>query len=273
MIIRRRALRTATYLVGAAILLIYLVPMALVLLNSLKSANEASTLDFSPPKNWLISNYVQVIFDPSTIQALVNGMIVTVGVTVVTILICSMAAFVIARRNTRMTRATYSYLLIGLIAPFSFIPAIKLLQFIGLYGTFPGLILIDSAIQIPFITLILVGFIRQIPRELDEAAILDGCGPVQLFFRIIFPLLRPITTTAAILLVTFAWNEFRNVLFLMPDSSTWTMPLTVYNYQGAHTFNYALVCANLVVTILPVLLVYLFSQKNIMSGAVAGAVK
>lgn len=273
MIVRRRALRTVTYLVAAAILLVYLVPMALVLLNSLKSANEASTLDFSLPKRWLFSNYVQVISDPGTAQAFLNGVIVTVGVTVVTILICSMAAFVIARRVTRTTRATYSYLLIGLIAPFSFIPAIKLLQFIGLYGTFPGLILVDAAIQIPFITLILVGFIKQIPRELDEAAILDGCGPLQLFFRIVFPLLRPITTTAAILLVTFAWNEFRNVLFLMPDSSTWTMPLTVYSYQGAHTFNYALVCANLVVTILPVLLVYLFSQRNIMSGAVAGAVK
>ena len=169
--------------------------------------------------------------------------------------------------------SAYQYLLAGMIAPFSFIPAIKVLQVLGLYGTFTGLILVDVGIQIPFITLMYVGFIQRLPRSLDEAAIIDGAGPIRTFFQVILPLLRPVSVTSLVLLVTYAWNEFQNVLFLMPNQSKWTMPMTVFDFQGMHSYNYALVCANIVVSVIPVLIVYLFAQKHIVAGMVAGAVK
>lgn len=265
--------RLTTYIVAVAVAVVFTVPMVLVLLNSFKSSSEASGFTFTLPTKWRFDNYVTVLTDPSVALGLVNSVIITVGVTAGAIIVCALAGFLIARRNTRISSSIYLYLLAGLIAPFSFIPAIRILQWMGLYNTHLGLILSDIATQIPFMVLIFVSFVRQIPREIDEAAILDGTGPLRMFFQIVFPLMRPVTFTALVLLFTYAWNEFQNVLFLTSSSKTWTMPMTVYNFQGLHTYDYALVSANLVITIIPVLVVYLFAQKYILSGIVAGAVK
>ncbi|HEU5222876.1 MAG TPA: carbohydrate ABC transporter permease [Candidatus Lumbricidophila sp.] len=270
--IRRNLAQGATYLTAIAVAAVFLIPMAVIVLTSFKTSAEASVFNLSLPAVWQFSNYVEVLADPSVGRGFVNSLIITLSVTAVTIVVCSLAAFVIARRQTRLTRSVYVYLLIGIVAPFAFIPAIKVLQALGLANTHLGLIMVDVAGQIPFTTLLLVGFISQLPRELDEAAIIDGAGRVRLFFQVIFPLLRPATLTAVILLFTYAWNEFQNVLFLV-GPEVWTMPMTVFNFQGTHTYNYALVCANLVVTILPLLLVFVFAQKYITSGITAGAVK
>lgn len=265
--------RLTTYIVALAVAVIFTVPMVLVLLNSFKSSSEASDFTLTLPTEWRFDNYVTVLTDPSVALGLVNSVIITVGVTAGAIIVCALAGFLIARRSSRISSSIYLYLLAGLIAPFSFIPAIRILQWMGLYNTHLGLILSDIATQIPFMVLIFVSFVRQIPREIDEAAILDGAGPVRMFFQVVFPLMRPVTFTALVLLFTYAWNEFQNVLFLTSSSKTWTMPMTVYNFQGLHTYDYALVSANLVITIIPVLVVYLFAQKYILSGIVAGAVK
>ncbi|MGV9777900.1 carbohydrate ABC transporter permease [Streptosporangium sp. NPDC003464] len=263
----------ATYGVAGLIALVFLVPLYLVLLTSVKGAADAQTMSFSLPETWHFDNYLTVIRTGNSLRALGNSVLISVGVTGGTVLVCSLAAFVIARRPGRVTGSVYSYLLTGLIAPFAFIPAIRLLQDIGLGGSYLGLILTDIAVQIPFITLIYVGFIRQLPREIDEAALLDGAGSLRLFFTIIFPLLRPVSSTALILVFTYAWNEFQNVLFLIPDADRWTLPMTVFTFQTTHSFDYGLVCADLVITMLPVVAVYLAAQKYIVSGMVAGAVK
>lgn len=268
-----RAPRVLTYLAALAVAACYLIPAALVVLNSLKTAGEAATFELSLPTDWQFSNYLTVLSDPAVRRGFVNSVIISVGVTVLTILICAMAAFVIARRFDKLAARAYSFLLVGLIAPFAFLPAIRVLQLLGLYNSHLGLILVDVAAQIPFITLIQVGFVRKIPRELDESVVIDGAGPLTVFFKIILPLMRPVTTTSVVLVFTFAWNEFQNVLFLTSGSKVWTLPMTVYNYQGLHTYNYALVCANLVVTIIPALIVYLLAQRHILSGITAGAVK
>lgn len=269
----RIAPRLVTWIVALAVAVVFVVPMVLVLLNSFKSPSEASGFTLTLPTEWRFDNYVTVLTDPSVALGLVNSVIITMGVTGGTIVVCALAGFLIARRTTRVTSSLYMYLLAGLIAPFSFIPAIRILQWMGLYNTHLGLILSDIATQIPFMVLIFVSFVRQIPREVDEAAILDGAGPLRMFFQVVFPLMRPVTFTALVLLFTYAWNEFQNVLFLTSSSKTWTMPMTVYNFQGLHTYDYALVSANLVITIIPVLVVYLFAQRYILSGIVAGAVK
>lgn len=265
--------RLVSYIVALAVAIVFVVPMVLVLLNSFKSSSEASGFTLTLPTEWRFDNYVTVLTDPSVALGLVNSVIITVGVTGGTIIVCALAGFLIARRTTRVTSSIYLFLLAGLIAPFSFIPAIRILQWMGLYNTHLGLILSDIATQIPFMVLIFVSFVRQVPREIDEAAILDGAGPIRMFFQVVFPLMRPVTFTALVLLFTYAWNEFQNVLFLTSSSKTWTMPMTVYNFQGLHTYDYALVSANLVITIIPVLVVYLFAQRHILSGITAGAVK
>ncbi|MFB4349914.1 carbohydrate ABC transporter permease [Microbacterium sp. CR_7] len=261
-----------TYAAAAVVLVVYLAPLALILLNSVKTSDEASTFSFALPENWMFSNYTTVLNDPGISRALVNSVIIAAGVTVGTIFICSFAAYIIARRTDWFSRGVYAYLLVGLIAPFSVIPAIRVLQLLGLGNTHLGIILVDIASQIPFTTLLLVGFIRQIPRELDEAALIDGAGRFTIFLRIIFPLMRPVTLTVLVLVVTFAWNEFQNVLFLA-GSDVWTLPMTIFNFQSLHSFDYALVSANLVVTALPMVVVFLVAQRYIMSGIMSGAVK
>lgn len=269
----RLSRNVATYVVALAVGILFVVPMVLVLLNSFKSQTEASGFTLTLPTEWRFDNYVTVLSDPSVALGLVNSAIITIGVTGGTITVCALAGFLIARRTSRVTSSLYMYLIAGLIAPFSFIPAIRVLQWLGLYNTHLGLILSDIATQIPFMVLIFVSFVRQIPREIDEAAIIDGAGPLRMFFTVVFPLMKPVTFTALVLLFTYAWNEFQNVLFLTSSSKTWTMPMTVYNFQGLHTYDYALVSANLVITIIPVLVVYLIAQRYILSGMVAGAVK
>lgn len=265
--------RFATYAIALAVIIAFIVPMLTVLLNSFKTTAEAATFSLSLPTQWIWSNYATVLADPSVALGLFNSAIITTGVTAGTISVCALAGYVIARRATRITTGIYAFLLAGLIAPFSFVPAIRILQWLGLYNTHVGLILVDVATQIPFMVLIFVSFVRQIPREVDEAAVLDGAGPLRIFFSVVFPLMKPVTFTALVLLFTYAWNEFQNVLFLTSSSRIWTMPMTVYNFQGLHTYDYSLVSANLVITILPVLAVYLVAQRYILSGMVAGAVK
>ncbi|WP_426368129.1 carbohydrate ABC transporter permease [Streptomyces sp. E-08] len=270
---RRLLASSATYTLAALVALVFLAPLYLVLITSVKGTAESGTMSFALPASWHFDNYLTVITTGDSLQALSNSVLIAVGVTGGTVLVCSMAAFVIARRPGRVTGGVYSYLLTGLVAPFAFIPAIRLLQQIGLGGSYLGLILTDIAVQIPFITLTYVGFIRQLPREIDEAALLDGAGSLRLFFTVIFPLLRPVSFTALVLVFTYAWNEFQNVLFLIPDADRWTLPMTVFTFQTTHSFDYGLVCANLVLTMLPVVAVYLAAQKYIVSGMVAGAVK
>jgi raffinose/stachyose/melibiose transport system permease protein len=270
---RRFLTSAATYAAAALVALVFLAPLYLVVLTSLKGTAESKTISFALPKSWHFDNYSTVLHSANALRATLNTVIVSAGVTAGTIVVCALAAFVIARRPGRITGGTYSFLLSGLIAPFAFIPAIKMQQELGIGGSYLGLILTDIAIQIPFITLIYVGFIRQLPREIDEAALLDGAGFPRLFFLIIFPLLRPVTSTAMVLVFTYAWNEFQNVLFLIPDSGRWTLPLTAYNFQTKYSFDYGPVCANLIITMLPVAAVYLFAQKFIVSGLATGAVK
>jgi raffinose/stachyose/melibiose transport system permease protein len=261
-----------TYAGAAIVLLAFIAPLIVILLNSFKTAEEAAQFSFALPEQWRIENYWTVLSDPNIARAFTNSVIIGVGVTLGTVVVCSLAAYIIARRFDRFARSVYSYLLIGLIAPFAVVPAIRTLQLLGLSNTHLGLILVDIATQIPFTTLLLVGFIRQIPRELDEAAIIDGAGRLTIFFRIIFPLMKPVTLTVVILVGTYAWNEFQNVLFLT-GSDVWTLPMAVFNFQSLHSFDYALVSANLVVTALPMVVLFLLTQRYIMSGIMSGAVK
>lgn len=272
--VKRTPLQKLFIYLGVIVLIaVFSGPFILVILNSLKSEVESSVLSFEPPKEWLFSNYATVFEGGNAGQALVNGFIVATSVALLTIMCSASAAFVIARRDNRFTRWSYKYLLVGMIAPFAFIPAIRLLQQLHLYDTHVGLILTDVAGQIPFTTLLFVGFIKAIPQEVDEAAIIDGCSPWRLFWQIIFPNLRPVVATNIVLLFTFGWNEFQNVLFLVPSSDKWTMPMTILQFRNAYSYNYALVCANLVVSLIPVVIVYLLMQRRIIGGMMVGSTK
>jgi raffinose/stachyose/melibiose transport system permease protein len=161
----------------------------------------------------------------------------------------------------------------GIALPVNFFTLTTIMQMTQLINTRHGMVILYSAIQIPFSVFLIYGFIESIPRELDEAAIIDGAGPFQLFFTVILPLLTPVLVTTFILSFLGVWNEFLFPLYYLNSSSNWPMTLSVYNFFGQYQQSWNLVSADILLTIIPVLLVYLLGQRFILSGLTGGAVK
>ena len=200
-------------------------------------------------------------------------MLYSTASTVIGTLIAAMAAFVLSRRRTRMNRALYFFLIMGIALPINFFTLTAIMQWTHLINTRHGMIVLYSAMQIPFAVFLIYGFIESIPRELDEAATVDGCGPLQLFFTIILPLLTPVLVTAGILNFLGVWSDFIFPLYYLSSSANWPMTLAVYNFFGQYEQDWNLVSADILLTILPVIIVYLLGQRFILSGLTGGAVK
>jgi raffinose/stachyose/melibiose transport system permease protein len=261
------------YAVLTILALIVLVPFILVLLNSFKDISESSVVNLSLPKRLLFSNYSDVFEKADIFRAMKNGIIESVISVIAVVLFSSMAAFVIIRRETKVNKFLYTFFVIGLIAPFAIVPAMKVLQFWNIMGTYTGIIAVFVSVNIPFSVFLYAGFIKGIPRELDESAVLDGAKPLTLFFRIIFPLLQPVIATSTVLVFMNCWNDFTFNLYFMPSADMWNMPLTIFSFMSMYSTSWNLVCADIMLTILPILIVYLFAQKYIIAGMTSGAVK
>jgi raffinose/stachyose/melibiose transport system permease protein len=195
------------------------------------------------------------------------------GSTIMATLFAAMAAHVLSRNPTRLNRFLYFFLIMGIALPINFFTLIKMMQITHLINTKAGIIILYATTQIPFSVFLIYGFIDSVPRELDEAAIIDGCGPLQLFFRIILPLLTPVLVTAGILNFLGVWNDFLLPLYFLNNSAHWPMTLAVYNFFGQYQADWNLVSADILLTILPVIAIYLFGQRFILSGLSSGAVK
>lgn len=249
------------------------VPLYLVLLNSLKTTEEAAILSFDLPQTLRFSNYLEAIREAEVFRSMRNSLIVSVSSVVTVILTSSMAAFIVARREEKLTKVIYYFIIAGLVAPIAIIPEIRLMQLLGLNKSFLAVIFVNIASNIPFTFFLFSGFIQGIPREMDESALMDGCKPLRMFFRIMLPLLKPVLFTAIIFIFMATWNDFQYALYFIPKSSMYTMPQQVYNFMGFHTADMNLICAYMVLTATPVIIVYLFAQKYIISGVTAGAIK
>jgi len=257
--------------VGAS--LIMFVPVYLVAVNSLKSKAEASSLSPDLPSAITWQNFATVIEKGKLVSGFLNSMLYSSVSTVVGTLLAAMAAYVLSRRRTPMNRFLYFFLIMGIALPINFFTLTAIMQWTGLINTRHGMIVLYSAMQIPFAVFLIYGFIESIPRELDEAATVDGCGPVQLFFTIILPLLTPVLVTAGILNFLGVWSDFIFPLYYLNSSANWPMTLAVYNFFGQYQQDWNLVSADIVLTIVPVILVYLLGQRFILSGLTSGAVK
>ncbi len=253
--------------------LVYVIPAWLVLINSFKPSKEAFRLGLNLPETkWCFENYAIVFIEGNILRALFNGVFVASITVFVSCIISSMAAFVISRRNTGVTNAAYGFFIGGIIIPSSIVPVYLLFKTLRLTNTYTGMILLFISLTIPLSILLYSGFIKSVPRELDEAAIIDGCGSLRLFFKIVFPLLKPVTATAAIFHFIGIWNDIINQLFFS-QSGKWMLPLSVYKFYGTYTYDWNLVFADIIITMFPLITIYLLAQKYIISGLTMGAVK
>lgn len=253
--------------------LIVITPFYMVLINSFKTKSEAARMNLSLPTEWVFENYMQVIEKGKLIQGFFNSSLYAVVSTTIAVIACAMAAFVMSRNKTKVNNALFYFILCGLFLPVNFVTLTTVLRTFGIADTRTGMIVAFISSMIPFCTFTIRNFMTSIPVELDEAAVIDGAGPIGLFVKIILPLLKPVLMTVFILQFMGIWSDFMTPLYLSSKSSMWPMNLAVYNFFGKNQSYWNLVFADIVLTSLPVILVYLIGQRYIVGGLTSGAVK
>ncbi|WP_049575173.1 carbohydrate ABC transporter permease [Nonomuraea sp. SBT364] len=264
---------------GAALVVatvVFLIPFALMLLTAVKDEEQAIDLDFAWPTSWpVVENLMAVIEarDYVLLRAYVNSTVLTVASVALIVVFAAMAAFVLQRRPGKVAKVADLLVLSGLIIPPAVVPTIWLLQTLGLFKTMPGLILAEVAFNLSFAMLLFKAFIAAIPRELDEAAQIDGCGGVKLFFRVVFPLLRPVTITVILTSSVAVFNDFVNPLYLLPGDDNATVQVTLYNFQSQYSTQWNLLFMDIVLITIPPLLLFVFFNRKIVAGMTAGAIK
>jgi raffinose/stachyose/melibiose transport system permease protein len=253
-----------------------LVPFAFVFLTASKPLAEANLLQFSWPSQFvLFDNLRQALQarDYLLVIAYINSFILTVASVTGLVIFASMVAYVWQRRPSRLNPVISILVLAGLIVPPAVVPTIWVLQTIGLFKTMPGLIFIEIAFGLPFCILLFRAFISTVPRELDEAAIVDGAGPVQVFFRVIFPVLRSVVMTVIILQSVVVYNDFQNPLYFLPGTQNATVQLTLFNFRSQFTTQFNLLFANILLVMIPALIMFIIFNRKIVEGMAAGSVK
>ena len=253
--------------------LILLAPLLLILFNSFKTGKAAADMSLTLPASLEWSNYTLVIEKGKLGTTFLNSMLYSVCSVLLCTLLCTMAAYVLSRNRRKLHSFLYLFLVLGIAIPINYIPLIKVMQTLKLMNTRAGIILLYTATQIPFNVFLIHSFVSKISPEIDEAAVIDGASPLSLFFRIVMPLMKPVLVTVMVLTFLNTWSEFVMPLYFLGSTDKWPMTLAVYNFFGMYFKDWNLVCADIVLTSLPVIIIYLLGQKYIVSGMTAGAVK
>lgn len=253
---------------------VFLIPFYYLLVNTLKTSEEATTSPMGFPSSLNLSNYVNAFQSMNFFQSFFNTLIITsVSVTLIVIL-GAMAAYPIARHKSKLTKILFFYFLLGFMIPIqsTMIPLFSLMQNMKLQNTIVGLILMYSS-WCNFAMFMYQGFLSGVPKDLEEAAMIDGCNKWQSFWKVVFPLLKPVTTTIVIFEVMWIWNDFMYPFLFLSSSKTGTLVLEVYKGVGQFTNNWTQMLCTMVIVLIPVLIFYLGMQKNIIAGITSGAVK
>ena len=254
---------------------VFLVPFYFMLVQSLKSKAEANKLSISWPTELHFENYLEVFKHNNyqLVTAFKNSTILTLFTVLGLLATAAMAAYVIQRRRDKLMTGIQSLIMLGLMIPAAILPTINLLQSLHIYKTMFAMVMIEIALQTPFAIMLYRGYMGSIPKELEEAARIDGCSKWQIFWKVVFPLLKPIQATLIILVGVTTFNDFTNPLYFLPGSENTTVQLTLYSYQGQLGGSYHLLFADIIIITIPMLILFIIFNKRIVDGMVAGSVK
>jgi len=251
------------------------VPLWLVVVTAGKSQSEALLPTLALPSKWhLFENFAEV-WDRGNVPAgLFGSLLMMIPSVLVVLLLGSMAAWVLARRSGRLTAVLYAAAISGVVLPPAVVTVVLLLRQLGIAGTAIGLICAYVGIYLSTVIFFVTGFVRSIPVELEEAARMDGAGPVKVFVKIVLPLLVPVLSTATILVCLYVWNDVFYALFILGGNLD-TLPLNLFRVASAGLYlnNWHLIFAYVVLMSLPLLVVFIVAQRKIISGITSGAVK
>ena len=276
---RARIWRIVKTVILFLLFLLYMVPFFMVVINAFKSNRTIlkAPLALVEPGGPIFTNFSSAFEKMDFLKAFGNSLFITLLSVALIVLITSMTAYFFVRADWRINRIFFAVMIAAMIVPFQ----VVMTPLISIYGNFLGLldhrltlVFMHVGYSISMAVFIYHGFIRSnVPLSLEEAATLDGCSRTQTFFRVVFPLLKPTTATIIVLNVLAIWNDYLLPSLVLTKKELFTLPLSTYSFYGTYLTNYGAIMAGLMLTVLPVIILYLFLQRQIISGVIAGAVK
>lgn len=255
--------------------LIVSIPLLILVTVTVKSPQDLLHTTLGLPKVFMWSNFAEAWRTANLGMAFGNSILITGLAIVGIVLASSFAAYPLARVKSKFTSTMFLYFISGIMVPFqlSMIPLYKLLKFLHLINTHQGVILIFIAMSIPFSIFLYTGFLKGIPKELEESALMDGCGPFRTFATIIFPLMKPVTASVIITNSLSIWNDFLVPLLFLQAKTSRTIPMAIFTFTGQYNNSWNMIFAAILLGTLPLVITFLFLQKHFIKGIVGGAVK
>jgi raffinose/stachyose/melibiose transport system permease protein len=256
-------------------LVLFIFPFVFLLINSFKENTAITSNPLSLPNRIDFSNYAHAFDKMNYMTSFANSLIVTVLSVLLISLCAAMTAHYFVRNQSKVNQYTFLIMVAAMIIPFQaiMIPLVKIYGSLSMLDNKWSLIYMNLGFGTPLAVFIYHGFVKGIPAELEEAALIDGCTRTQTFFRIVFPVLAPTTATISILNVLWIWNDFLLPSLILVSPENRTLPLSTFSFYGTYSVDYGPLMAGLVLTILPIMIVYLFAQKYIIQGVMQGSIK
>ncbi|TXS70573.1 carbohydrate ABC transporter permease [Streptomyces sp. sk2.1] len=255
-----------------AVAVVFLFPVYALVTLAMKDPRQIADSPLAPPSPPTFDNFGNAWSSASLGPALLSSTVITAVSLLLLVVLGSTGAYYLARRARGIGYGLYVLFLLGIVLPFQLgmIPLYKLVDDLGWLGTYHGMVLFYTGIQLPFTVFLYTGFIRALPQDYAQAALIDGCNHRQAFARVVFPLLRPITGTVIILNAVFVWNDFFTPLLYLGGSGRETVPVGIFAFVGQYVSDYGLVFAGLVLAALPILVVFVLLQRYVIKGFAGG---
>lgn len=260
---------------------VYLFPVYIIVVNSFKNRSELYENILALPTEFGFEYYLKALDKMNFMRALGNSVFVTLIAIAIIVVLASMTAWMLVRRDNRVSRLLFMLFVATMLIPFQTL-MMPLMQVLGFFrdklhlpvmDTLGGLIFCYIGFGASMAVFLYHGFVKSVPVALEEAAIVDGCSKLRVFWNIVFPMLKPVTMTVIILDVIWIWNDYLLPSLILSSKANRTIPLSTASFFGQFTIQWNLAMAGLTMTIIPVILFYLFAQKYIIKGVAAGAVK
>ncbi|WP_128893677.1 carbohydrate ABC transporter permease [Longirhabdus pacifica] len=274
---KKKYQRLSLQVFGILLGILYLSPFYIIVVNSFKEKKEFLLNTLSLPNTFVLDNYIKAMEKMGFLTALKNSLIISILSVALIVLLSSMAAWMLVRTKNKLSTVIFYAFIASMLIPFQSV----MLPLVDLYGanklnlinTYHGIIFMYIGFGASLSVILFHGFMKSIPKEVEEAATIDGCNKFQIFFNIVFPLLKPISITVAILNGMWIWNDYLLPSLVLQEKSLRTIPLSTKYFFGTYQADWTLAMAGLVLAIIPIIIFYFIAQKHIIKGAIDGAIK
>lgn len=276
--LQRKKVSVKRMLIYAVLILFAIInayPIVWMVINSFKSESEFAVNQFGLPKEFVFENYTSAWNTANFGVLFTNSIFIVIVATAITVLIGAIASYFLARFDFKMNKVIYTFFIFGMLIPIhaTLVPMFILMRNLGLLNAPITLLFPYIAFHLPITIFLLTSFMKAFPKDIEESAVMDGCGIFRIFWSIILPMSRPAVATVVILNFIYNWNEFSFALVLINDPQLQTLPLGLASFAGQFTTNYGAQMAGLTMSLLPIIAFYLMLEKEIVKGMTAGAVK